>query len=91
MRRSIRSLLLVPVSLAVLTGCAKAHRITDLDTGDVYYTTDFEPEIAADIGRATFTDARTGARIRLDSYDAEQMRRRELRDALALDEQGPQG
>lgn len=91
MRRSIRPLLAALLSLALLSGCAKAHRITDLDTGDVYYTTDFEPEVADDIGRATFTDARTGARIRLDHYEAEQMRRRELRDALALDEQGPQG
>lgn len=82
MRHRVRVLLLLLVAGAVVAGCARRYRITDLSTGDVYYSADFRPAKVTDTGRAVFVDAATGAVIRLDDYDYERINKRTFRRAV---------
>jgi hypothetical protein len=86
MRHRVRVLMLLLVVGVVATGCARRYRITDLSTGDVYYSADFRPAKVTDTGRAIFEDAATGAIIRLDDYDYERINRKTFRRAVAESE-----
>jgi len=55
------------LALAVLclsVGCARYYQVTDPGTGQVYYTTDIDKR---DSGAAEFKDARTHAKVTLQS------------------------
>lgn len=55
------------LALAVLVlclGCSRRYRVTDPDTGAVYYTRDVDKR---DSGAAEFTDAKTKAKVTLQS------------------------
>ena len=62
-----------------LGACAKQFRVTDLETGDVYYTETFDARRAADSGHARFVDARTAALIRLERFEVQKIGKRAFR------------
>jgi hypothetical protein len=70
-----------------LAGCAKKkfYRITDLSDGTVFYTREFDPIEAEDIGMARFVDAHTAALIRLEEYETKNISKRTFRRALRND------
>lgn len=83
---TLRLALLFAVAGATAAGCAKRYRITDLTTGDVYYSSEFRPKQVTDTGRALFVDAETGALIRLDEYEYKRIGRRAFRRAVEVDD-----
>lgn len=50
--------------LALCLGCGRRYRVTDPGTGSVYYTRDIDKR---DSGAAEFTDAKTNAKVTLQS------------------------
>jgi outer membrane lipoprotein SlyB len=79
-----KSLLLLAVMLSLgFSGCAR-YRVTDSDTGDVYYTNDIHkvrksqrrPEI-------TFTEKITGEKVTLQSPAVERIPRAEYKAEVA--------
>ena len=50
--------------LALCIGCSRRYRVTDPHTGTVYYTRDIDKR---DSGAAEFTDAKTKAKVTLQS------------------------
>jgi hypothetical protein len=82
---TLRIALVLAIAGAAAAGCAKRYRITDLTTGDVYYSSEFRPRQVTDTGRAVFVDAETGALIRLDEYKFQRIGKRAFRRAVELD------
>lgn len=82
MRHRVRLPLVCAAVAVAATGCAKRYRITDLTTGDVYYSAEFRPKKVTDTGRAVFVDAATGALIRLDEWEAQRMGKQAFRRAV---------
>jgi hypothetical protein len=60
----MRRIGLVLLLLLPATGCARYYQVTDPRTQAVYYTRDVDKR---DSGAAEFADARTGARVTLQS------------------------
>lgn len=60
----MRRIGLVLALIALVAGCGRYYRVTDPRTRDVYYTRDVDKR---DSGAAEFTDARTRAKITLQS------------------------
>lgn len=56
-----------PVALLVVAACAsrKPHRVTDLDTGQVYYTKHVRHGLTT--GNVYFVDEKTGADVTIES------------------------
>ncbi|MFG0274488.1 MAG: hypothetical protein ACF8QF_05475 [Phycisphaerales bacterium] len=81
---SLRLVALLAVSGALCAGCAKRFRITDLETGDVYYSSEFRPKQVTDTGRAVFVDAETGALIRLEEFEYKRIGKRAFRRAVEV-------
>lgn len=52
--------------LLFIVGCTSYHKVTDLSTGKVYYTTDINHKGS---GSVDIKDGRTGARITLPSSE----------------------
>ena len=54
----------VTLALAMLSGCTTYYRVTDPDSGSVYYTNRLS-------GTVKFTDARSGKRVTLASSEVQ--------------------
>ncbi len=68
---------LLCLSLVVLAGCK--FRVTDLTSGNVYYTTKIKK---LDSGTIRFRDARTRNRVRLSSSEVDRISGQAFREAL---------
>jgi len=73
--QSVRIGLLVVVAAAAIA-CASFHRVTDPQTGNVYYTDDIEH---LDSGAVEFTDGKTGARVSLPSSEVAEINEEEFK------------
>jgi len=83
--RCVAVLLLTMVLILPACSKEKYYRITDLSDGTVFYTKDFDPANARDIGRAKFVDANSAALIRLDVYEAKQISKKAFNRVLPKD------
>lgn len=80
-RRRVFSCALLAACL--MTGaCSRYYRITDAQTGDVYYTESFDARRAAGSGQARFVDARTAALIRLEQFEVKKIGRQAFRRGM---------
>lgn len=64
----MRSVLLATVLLGGLAGCAY-YEVRDPDTGKLYYTTNWDKDRYKRAGHVDFKDAKSGARVVLDSSE----------------------
>jgi hypothetical protein len=60
--------------LALCIGCTRRYRVSDPRTGQVYYTRDVDKR---DSGAAEFTDAKTNAKVTLQSSVIERIPKQE--------------
>ncbi len=58
------------VLLMFIAGCTSYHKVTDLNTGKVYYTTDIKYK---DSGSVDLKDGRTGSRVVLPSSEVQEI------------------
>lgn len=74
MRRTIIVLLLV-----LAAGCTSYRKVTDLNTGKVYYTTDMEQKSS---GLVELKDGRTGATVVLPSSEVQKITKEEYQRGI---------
>ena len=77
-RRTIITLAAVGATTLALSGCAKHYRYIDIGTDSEYYAKGGKVNKRA--GTVTFTDAETGNRVTLQSYERERISKREFRE-----------
>jgi hypothetical protein len=70
----VKRIVLALAVLALCLGCARRYRVTDPGTGHVYYTRDIDKR---DSGAAEFTDAKTNAKVTLQSSVIEKIPKEE--------------
>ncbi len=71
------------LALCVLgAGCGRYYRVTDPRTHDVYYTRDVDKR---DSGAAEFTDARTRAKVTLQSSVVERLTKAQYKEAVGAE------
>ncbi len=58
------------VLLMFIAGCTSYHKVTDLNSGKVYYTTDIKYK---DSGSVDLKDGRTGSRVVLPSSEVQEI------------------
>lgn len=79
---SARRRLIIAAALAastlVLGGCVKHYRYIDIGSDNEYYARGGKMNKRA--GTVTFTDAETGRRVTLQSYERERISKREFRE-----------
>jgi hypothetical protein len=73
----MRRIALALTLLLPATGCARYYRVTDPHTRDVYYTRDVDKR---DSGAAEFTDARTRAKVTLQSSVIERITKEQFEE-----------
>ncbi|MCK6458338.1 MAG: hypothetical protein L6Q95_00410 [Planctomycetes bacterium] len=75
----MRRIGLVLALCALGAGCARYYKVTDPRTRDVYYTRDVSKR---DSGAAEFADARTRAKVTLQSSVIERMTKAQFKEAV---------
>ncbi len=74
--------IIVLASCVVLVGCATYRAVTDPTSGKVYYTTKVKKQRS---GVVTFTDARTGAKVTLQSSEIQKISMKEYKQGVKKD------
>lgn len=67
---------------ALGAGCSRYYRVTDPRTKDVYYTRDVDKR---DSGAAEFTDARTRAKVTLQSSVVDRLTKAQYKEAVGAE------
>jgi hypothetical protein len=70
------------VGVVALAGCSSYTKVTDPQTGKVYYTRGYPPARSGYSGTLTFTDASTGADINLDSSEVVKITKEDFERAV---------
>lgn len=77
------------ITLAVLlaagatTGACKHYRVTDVASGNTYYTKKIQRQ---DDGAVTFRDARTENKVTIESNEVDRITKREFKQATRTDD-----
>jgi uncharacterized protein YcfL len=66
----MKKLIVVLLAVLFVVGCTSYHRVTDLNSGKAYYTTEINHK---DSGAVEIKDGRTGAKVTLPSSKVEQI------------------
>jgi hypothetical protein len=74
-----RTAWLIAAAACTLMGCAH-YKVTDPSSGKVYYTDDVDRDKKQ--GRVTFTDAKTGAEVTLQSSDVQKISKEEYETGI---------
>jgi len=64
------------LALGCVSGCTTYYKVTDVDSGHVYYTTSVNQRS----GSVVFTDAQTESRVSLDSSEVAKISKDEFKD-----------
>lgn len=68
--------------LPLVTGCARYYRVADPHTHDIYYTRDVDRR---DSGAVEFTEAKTKAKVTLQSSVVERITKQLFHEAVGAD------
>ncbi|MHC4116070.1 MAG: hypothetical protein ACYSWO_01050 [Planctomycetota bacterium] len=81
----MKKLIVIMLLLFLAVGCTSYHKVTDLNTGKTYYTTQIEYKGS---GAVDLKDGKTGARIVLPSSEVQEITKDEYnRGIYATDDE----
>jgi hypothetical protein len=69
------------ITLFLAAGCTTYAKVTDPTTGKIYYTSDLNHRNS---GAAFFTDARTGAKVSLQSSEVEPINKEQFESGKSM-------
>jgi hypothetical protein len=81
-RRLVLALVVGTAATAGLTGCAKHYRYTDLQSSREFYAKGGKVNNERG-GAVTFTDATTGRKVTLQSFEREPVTKKEFKEATS--------
>ena len=70
------------LSFVGLAGCKRYYRVTDTETGDIYFTDEINKHNEQISGVLQFVDESTGAVIRLEDYEYSKIGKRAFRQGI---------
>lgn len=83
----MKKLIVVLLALLFVVGCTSYHRVTDLNTGKAYYTTQIDQKGS---GAVELKDGRTGAKVVLPSSEVQDITEDEYKRGIYQPEEETQ-